>query len=183
MKAIETQYKNYRFRSRNEARWAIYFDALGVKWEYEPEGFTLSDGSNYLPDFWFPDYKAYGEVKPSNFESDSKHSTFVLDSKSQLILFIGPPSDTENVLIWYEDVPDIIVPAGKLACKNVGRAFTKEIMGKDFGVMYFGDVKCRDFAIMDYAVTCAKKARFEHGETPVVLPYSGFYKHNKLVIK
>lgn len=50
MKAIETIYKNFRFRSRLEARWAIYFDWLGLNWEYEPEGFDLN-GVWYLPDF------------------------------------------------------------------------------------------------------------------------------------
>ena len=52
IKAIETVYKGYRFRSRLEARWAVFFDALGVKWEYEPQGFELEDGTRYLPDFW-----------------------------------------------------------------------------------------------------------------------------------
>lgn len=50
LKAIETSYKGYRFRSRLEARWAVFFDALGVAWEYEPEGFETSAGW-YLPDF------------------------------------------------------------------------------------------------------------------------------------
>ena len=51
MKAIETVYNGYRFRSRLEARWAVFFDALNVKYEYEPEGFDLGDGIYYLPDF------------------------------------------------------------------------------------------------------------------------------------
>lgn len=51
MKAIETQYKGYRFRSRLEARWAVFFDRLGIKWDYELEGFELPDGTRYLPDF------------------------------------------------------------------------------------------------------------------------------------
>ena len=40
-KAIETVYNGYRFRSRLEARWAVFFDALGVKYEYEAEGFEM----------------------------------------------------------------------------------------------------------------------------------------------
>jgi hypothetical protein len=50
MKAIETRYKGYRFRSRLEARWAVVLDSLGVRWQYEPEGFMTSAGP-YLPDF------------------------------------------------------------------------------------------------------------------------------------
>ena len=44
LKAIETEYKGYRFRSRLEARWAVFFDACGVSWEYEPEGYDLGNG-------------------------------------------------------------------------------------------------------------------------------------------
>ena len=51
MTVMETDYKGYHFRSRLEARWAVYFDALGIKWEYEREGFDL-DGVRYLPDFY-----------------------------------------------------------------------------------------------------------------------------------
>lgn len=51
IKAIQTRYKGYNFRSRLEARWAVFFDALGIEWEYEPEGFELPDGTRYLPDF------------------------------------------------------------------------------------------------------------------------------------
>lgn len=51
IKAIPTEYKGYRFRSRLEARWAVFFDACGADWEYEPEGFDLGDGTYYLPDF------------------------------------------------------------------------------------------------------------------------------------
>ena len=54
MKAIETEYNGYGFRSRLEARWAVFFDTLGIRYEYEPEGFVLSNGEQYLPDFFFP---------------------------------------------------------------------------------------------------------------------------------
>jgi hypothetical protein len=53
VKPIETQYKGYRFRSRLEARWAVFFDAAEIQWQYELEGFELPSG-RYLPDFWIP---------------------------------------------------------------------------------------------------------------------------------
>ena len=37
IKPIETVYNGYRFRSRLEARWAVFFDAAGIEYEYEPE--------------------------------------------------------------------------------------------------------------------------------------------------
>jgi nucleoside 2-deoxyribosyltransferase len=65
IKAIETKYKGYRFRSRTEARWAVFFDTAGVPWQYELEGFHLPSGRKYLPDFYLPTHKAWLEVKPN----------------------------------------------------------------------------------------------------------------------
>jgi hypothetical protein len=51
------------FRSRTEARWAVFLDALGVEWQYEIEGYRLRSGP-YLPDFWVEPWRAWVEVKP-----------------------------------------------------------------------------------------------------------------------
>lgn len=60
---IQTRYSGYLFRSRAEARWAVFLSAMGVRWEYEVEGFSF-DGDMYLPDFWLPDMKMFFEIKP-----------------------------------------------------------------------------------------------------------------------
>ena len=62
IKPIETIYNGYKFRSRLEARWAVFFDAMGIKYEYEPEGIEVND-CKYLPDFYFPELELFGEVK------------------------------------------------------------------------------------------------------------------------
>ena len=46
IKAIETEYDGHRFRSRLEARWAVFFNAVGLTYEYEIEGFEM-DGTRY----------------------------------------------------------------------------------------------------------------------------------------
>lgn len=51
MNAIETFYRGYRFRSRLEARWAVFFDSVEIPWRYEEEGFVGPHGDRYLPDF------------------------------------------------------------------------------------------------------------------------------------
>lgn len=68
IKAIETRYAGCRFRSRLEARWAVFFDTLGVEWEYESQGFEIPERifrkpTRYLPDFWLPTMNVYAEVK------------------------------------------------------------------------------------------------------------------------
>lgn len=62
--AIETIYRGNRFRSRTEAKWAVFFDLVGEPYEYEPQGVALSGGA-YLPDFWLPRVGAWFEVKGS----------------------------------------------------------------------------------------------------------------------
>ena len=73
---IQTYYNGYHFRSRLEARWAVFFDEIGVEYEYEPEGFKLSDGTCYLPDFYLPKFSTYIEIKHTGLtEEDRKYST------------------------------------------------------------------------------------------------------------
>jgi hypothetical protein len=62
MKPIETRAYGYRFRSRLEARWAVFFQTLGLQWEYEPEGFDLSPFGHYLPDFLVRGFPGYPEI-------------------------------------------------------------------------------------------------------------------------
>ncbi|MCK5307160.1 MAG: hypothetical protein KAJ73_00980 [Zetaproteobacteria bacterium] len=64
IKAIQTEYNGFLFRSRLEARWAVFFDALDIEYQYEPEGFDL-DGIRYLPDFWLPTRECWIEIKPT----------------------------------------------------------------------------------------------------------------------
>ncbi len=54
IKAIETRFAGCRFRSRLEARWAVFFDHCDIPWQYEVEGWrldTLLGRIQYLPDF------------------------------------------------------------------------------------------------------------------------------------
>jgi hypothetical protein len=88
IRAIETKYAGCRFRSRLEARWAVFFDTLGVEWQYEPEGFDLPSG-RYLPDFYLPALETYIEIKPVDFtkaESDKCHDLSVATRKFVLEL-------------------------------------------------------------------------------------------------
>jgi len=93
MKAIDTFYQGHLFRSRLEARWAVFFDALEIKWEYEADGYDLGGGIWYLPDFWLPEYKCFAEVKPQQFSEDelSKCQKLAELSGYSCILLDGRP--------------------------------------------------------------------------------------------
>lgn len=108
IKPIETEYKGHRFRSRLEARWAVFFDALRIEWQYEPEGFEVpfeGETIRYLPDFYLPKLGLWVEVKGSKeqFEKDAAriawmvdwgHLPGVSDSGGLLILGQIPRMDT-----------------------------------------------------------------------------------------
>jgi hypothetical protein len=98
LKAIETRYKGCRFRSRMEARWAVFFDDLGVTWVYEKEGFDLPSGK-YLPDFWLPQVSMWAEVKPTDFSPSEYKLAAELAALSghSCLMLIGPP---ENKPYW-----------------------------------------------------------------------------------
>jgi hypothetical protein len=119
MRAIETEYAGYRFRSRLEARWAVFFDAVGIRWQYEPEGFQRSLGAdetgaerliNYLPDFYLPNSQTWVEVKGSDelLARDVERISFMLEHNSPLpgvdYSFEDDSAETRGLLIL-GDIP------------------------------------------------------------------------------
>jgi hypothetical protein len=106
IKAIETQYKGYRFRSRLEARWAVFFDALCIEWQYEPEGFDMG-GVLYLPDFFIPHLNSWIEIKPIEpSDKELNKVSMLAESLGQsAYLFYGQirlPSNDDAVPAYYD---------------------------------------------------------------------------------
>lgn len=103
IKAIETVYKGLRFRSRLEARWAVFFDTAHISYEYEPEGFELPDGTRYLPDFYLPEYDWYVEVKPprNGAEEDLKMASRFVGEKIKVLLLLGNIPPKKDIELWH----------------------------------------------------------------------------------
>ncbi len=118
IKAIETRYHGCRFRSRLEARWAVWMDRLGIAWHYELQGFDLG-GTAHLPDFWlpFPDGGSHPdgipplpgfwlEVKPGPL-SDRERSLFerlARHTRHTVCAFAGDPWPGEFALYEFRAV-------------------------------------------------------------------------------
>lgn len=200
LRAIETEYKGYRFRSRLEARWAVFFDVCGVNWEYEPEGFILPNGQQYLPDFLLHDvtfnhagYRRgcdlYVEVKGRMTAEDAEKIrgfAFPVEGLGSLVM---------NPLLVVGNIP-----AGDTIRDLEDAVFGESFGPAPFGVSlfnfetvdgdYFGampgvgrDGKFQLFGA-DGSYTCdmnkgaterayrlARQARFEFGETPRIRSY------------
>lgn len=106
---IQTRYAGHHFRSRLEARWAVFFDALGLKWQYEPQGYTVGATKRpYLPDFYLPDVAAVVEVKGDQDRLDlGLLADFLAGSRdAHAVLVLGPlpahdPATTPTHLMLY----------------------------------------------------------------------------------
>jgi len=90
--AIETVYAGRKFRSRLEARWAVFMDTLGLEWLYEHEGYKTKAGL-YLPDFYLPSMRLHLEVKPTKeaARDSGKRISAFRDEVGAILVVIGPP--------------------------------------------------------------------------------------------
>jgi len=95
LKPIETKYKGYKFRSRLEARWAVFFEGMGLDWTYEPEGFQLPSNTWYLPDFFVKGHitgeNYYYEIKPRGSKPCLKVKEF--NDYKNIVQLNGDPFD------------------------------------------------------------------------------------------
>ena len=170
MKPIETIYNGYRFRSRLEARWAVFFDAMGIKYEYESEGFVFDDGTKYLPDFmifvrhrsYTDEYEpVYAEVK-GLMSPEDKHKIEQLAEHVPVIV-LGSLNQEDWLL---EDFDEGFMSFRYMDGDEYPAVFSfyrgePWICGEDHDQWTKeGDEK------MEKALQKARQARFEHGETP-----------------
>ncbi len=90
---IETVHNGVRYRSRLEARWAIFFDELGAKFFFEHEGFELPSG-RYVPDFWFPELETFVEIKAKGMDTEydeRRRAELASASGCRVIVLVGEP--------------------------------------------------------------------------------------------
>ncbi|MEV6313391.1 hypothetical protein AB0M10_32980 [Streptomyces sp. NPDC051840] len=83
--AVPTPYDGTTFRSRLEADWARTLNLNNIRWEYEPETFTLPSGTTYIPDFRLPDLGTWIEVKGPNVPRIEKTHEFA-QTRDELVL-------------------------------------------------------------------------------------------------
>jgi len=85
---IKTVYKGIEMRSKLETKVAMFLDALGIEWQYEPKRFLLSNGTTYIPDFYLPKHDMWLEVKGLIGKHNELISEkFVEENNTELIMF------------------------------------------------------------------------------------------------
>ena len=190
IKAIETHYNGYKFRSRLEARWAVFFDEAGIEYQYEPEGFTNGEDC-YLPDFYLPEHNTYVEVKPprEGYEQEIQKALKFVNSdlkiKRLLILQnIPKPNDYASWFLYpiafYNSLIDNVDMQYVQLCRFDGEMwfktdlyYLKRIFGlKDLsaknedefnldGLLFEEGADEEDVIALNNAYTIAREAQFE----------------------
>lgn len=187
IKSIETVYNGYRFRSRLEARWAIFFDTAGIKYEYEYNGWNLH-GTWYLPDFWLPELDTWAEVKGSDlgFQPmyDQKLAALTTGKEGWFgIDLVGTPDHLQQEHYGYYAGKYVgrTIFASCIVCGKIGILTTphaESFKAEQKLPPYFYRLRCNcrnevsfpfvatNSKIIDEAFMKARQARFEFGETP-----------------
>ena len=192
-KPIETYYNGYHFRSRPEARWAVFFDEMRIPYMYEHEGYevVLSNGERirYLPDFYLPDHRLWAEVKGATRRGQIPKED--AEKMSRMIDFDGPCS---NGIILLGDIPNpvgasdtMVWAIWKWSGKSLdyGYCYATEPPpdGWDMDVFFSDTAPCsfdekdsyiltdvmysgESYSRIGAALSKARQARFDHGETP-----------------
>lgn len=182
IKPLPSIYAGTYFRSRLEARWAAYFDMIGVTWQYEPESYDLNSGNSvdsyelskqfgmdmyevagpslYTPDFLCCDELNHGffvEIKPNKGDLKKvtkKLSKLAKSTKKPAFCLVGPPSLEEQ---WACDENGEECGVGVIFCSY---AFKK----KQWGIPYYGEYHPEfDFLNEDEYEKYAANMRFEKG--------------------
>jgi hypothetical protein len=167
IKPIETLDRGYRFRSRLEARWAVFFDRCRESFAYEHEGFRLPSGP-YLPDFFFPHRQGFVEVKPIS-QLPVRNFSFGIGDNDALFDDEGLPREIIQIselsrllrlsplhcVVVYGDPYDVMHPD-----EGGGAVHVSERNRLMRGI---GFIDLFHASLFD-AADAARCARFEHGE-------------------
>ena len=168
MKPIETVYKGFKFRSRLEARWAVFFDACGVRWEYEPEGYIkgkmTAEDAEKIRQFAFPpeadgdEYWIPEKMNPLLVVGNIPAGDSIHQVEADVFDYFGYKSSDFGVETFNFETVD---GDNFGAMPGVGLDGKFQLFGADSS--YISDM---DGAETEKAYRLARQARFEHGENP-----------------
>lgn len=183
IKAIDTNYKGYKFRSRLEARFAVFLDALNVDWDYEIEGFDLPMTGKYLPDFFLPKNGLCGlntdplwvEVKAgiaTEEETDKLRELAVMTKITGAFFYGSGPYTPNHFKEWFEGCYDghsipvlsnFQYPLNSFSPCNSGRLGVDNYFTLNSWIFKFSGETCVNR--LRTGAKAALSARFEFGES------------------
>lgn len=152
------------FRSRLEARWAIYFDLVHIEWEYEPEQFKLKDSMPYTPDFRLKEL-CWIEVKPEAGAIDDTLPRAIKfsEQRSEKVLFLVCPG---------VNVTDVRI-LNRRNLKRIEPVAAVRFLSGQFG---------SDLLSANSAMRSANRYRFDNVMTAQEVMIAGFMKDETFLV-
>lgn len=89
VQAQKDVYKGIEFRSKLESKTAQALDNIGIAWVYEPEGYKLTNGMWYRPDFWLPDARQFVECKGVMSAKDSAKIVGLVEDRNVPVVVLS----------------------------------------------------------------------------------------------
>lgn len=173
--AIPTTYNEIEYRSRTEARWAVFFKELSLTVRYEKELITFDNGTKYLPDFYIEDFDCYFEVKGNddNLVIDEASKAQKLSEMGKTVLLaIGAPSSVTPNILYLNKIKDLKIEVALADPDYRGRIMEDR---RDHGVYWFSSHQEKTGS---YSVICALSkwsgSWTEHDRFPLI--------HNKVLL-
>ena len=82
-------YNGIEFRSKLESKTAQALDNIGIRYEYEPDGYKLTNGMWYRPDFYLPDARQFIECKGKMESTDSAKIVGLVEDTGMPVLVLS----------------------------------------------------------------------------------------------
>jgi hypothetical protein len=99
--AIPVQYRGTRLRSVLEGKWCVFFDQVGITWEYEPGAVNVAGRNRYV-DFWLPGLGCYLEVKPTRVPLDEAFTLALSEQRGSPVIWLsGSPWPGEYEITFF----------------------------------------------------------------------------------
>lgn len=97
-------YNGVEYRSKLESKTAQAFDNLGIPYRYESDGYKLTNGMWYRPDFFLPDARQFVECKGVMSSEDSAKIVGLVEDMGMPVLVLS--YDNAMLVQHFWDSPD-----------------------------------------------------------------------------
>jgi hypothetical protein len=176
VRPIETRYDGCRFRSRLEARWAVFLNRMRIEWQYEPEGLEIDIGRRHmrwLPDFWLSSGQ-WAEVKGTLDPDEALRLLYLASGVSDCgvgtdVVVLGwiPKQDSLRWPVQLHKHGDLWAVPWTLApgCPLEQTSLRKKMHGAVEISFLLEGFMCGAPEAAVEALAAARQARFEHGES------------------
>ncbi len=96
-------YKDCYYTTKLEAKWAVFFDNLNIKYDYEPRRKNVLSGKVYIPKFYLHKYDIFADIHPQKKETAELEKEYKFATQNNLLIIFGEPAIDGYVVKYIGD--------------------------------------------------------------------------------